>query len=107
MVDGGEGVAVCVVDVTLLVGVEKCVGVGVVVEVVGEEGDDGAPEAGSLSGGFRMRALPVTMAKEIIHRRVRFEDCDQRHGESERVWTCAGKLNRAMLYILQRQFMMG
>jgi len=43
IVDGGEGVAACVVGVAPLVGEERLVGVGVM-EVVGEEGDEGVSE---------------------------------------------------------------
>jgi hypothetical protein len=50
IVDGGEGVAACVVGVAPLVGVERCVGVGVM-EVVGEEGDDGVSEGRSAERG--------------------------------------------------------
>lgn len=50
IVDGGEGVAACVVGVTPLVGVERCVGVGVT-EVVGEEGDDGVSERSGTERG--------------------------------------------------------
>jgi len=50
IVDGGEGVAVCVVGVAPLVGEEMFVGVGVM-EVVGEEGDDGVSEGSSAERG--------------------------------------------------------
>ena len=50
IVDGGEGVAACVVGVAPLVGVERCVGVGVM-EVVGEEGDDGVSEGSGAERG--------------------------------------------------------
>lgn len=53
IVDGGEGVAACVVGVAPLVGEEILVGVGVT-EVVGEEGDDGVSEgSGSERGDVR------------------------------------------------------
>ena len=50
IVEGGEGVAGCVVGVAPLVGVERCVGVGVM-EVVGEEGEDGVSEGSSTERG--------------------------------------------------------
>ena len=50
IVDGGEGVTACVVGVAPLVGVERCEGVGVM-EVVGEEGDDGVSEGSSAERG--------------------------------------------------------
>jgi hypothetical protein len=50
IVDGGEGVAACVVGVAPLVGVERCVGVGVM-DVVGEEGDEGVSEGSGAERG--------------------------------------------------------
>jgi len=50
IVEGGEGVAACVVGVTPLVGEERVVGVGVA-EVVGEEGDDGVSEGSCTERG--------------------------------------------------------
>jgi len=50
IVDGGEGVAACVVGVAPLVGEEMFVGVGVM-EVVGEEGDDGVSERSGAERG--------------------------------------------------------
>ena len=50
IVDGGEGVAACVVGVTPLVGVERCVGVGVA-EVVGDGGDICVSEGGDMKRG--------------------------------------------------------
>jgi hypothetical protein len=49
IVDGGEGVAACVVGVAPLVEVQRCCGVGVM-EVVGE-GDDGVSEGRSAERG--------------------------------------------------------
>ena len=48
MGDVSEGVAVCVVNVTLLIGVEKCLRMGVV-EVVGEEGMTVSPRVVTLN----------------------------------------------------------
>jgi hypothetical protein len=50
IVEGGEGVAASVVGVAPLVGEEKLVGVGVM-EVVGEEGDDGVSEGSGTERG--------------------------------------------------------
>lgn len=50
IVDGGEGVAACVVGVAPLVREEMLVGVGVT-EVVGEEGDDGVSEGSGAERG--------------------------------------------------------
>ena len=50
IVDGGEGVAACVVGVAPLVGEERFVGVGVM-EVVGEEGDEGVSEGRGTERG--------------------------------------------------------
>jgi len=52
IVDGGDGVAACVVGVAPLVGEERFVGVGVM-EVVGEVGDDGVSEGGTERGDVR------------------------------------------------------
>ena len=48
MGDVGEGVAVCVVNATPLIRVEKCIRVGVV-EVVGEEGMTVSPMVVTLN----------------------------------------------------------
>jgi len=50
IVEGGEGVAACVVGVAPLVGEERMVGVGVM-EVVGEDGDDGVSEGSGTERG--------------------------------------------------------
>ena len=36
---------------------------------------------GSRSDGLRMRVLPVTVARGIVHRGIMLEYGDQRHGE--------------------------
>lgn len=50
IVEGGEGLAACVVGVAPLVGEERFVGVGVM-EVVGEEGDEGVSEGSCTERG--------------------------------------------------------
>jgi hypothetical protein len=58
IIDGGEGVAACVVRVSPLVGEERFVGVGVV-EVIEDDGDDGVSEGiGSERPGRRWMSSP-------------------------------------------------
>jgi len=67
IVGGGEGVAACVVSITPLVGEEILVGV---MEVVGEEGDDGVSEgSGSEQGdvwGVRTSLRGVGLVNKLV-----------------------------------------